>query len=956
VCVIENGCEPVGPGTDPSRQTRAEVTLNDQRVNGTDVITVWAYDKTGNPVEGVGFEIRTKNPVKLGELGEGTAKVVSGSTGSAIVNATSAVGGAYEAKAFIGSVELVKHGSPMELRFLAAPVITSPKDGALTKDDPLKVVGTGQIPGNTVVVSEGGKEVCRGTVGSDFTWGCEVSLKDGEHTLVAVETTPDGKTSDPSKPVTVGVDTVAPGVPEITKPGDGSLVGTGTPEVSGTGQEPGNKVTVTDGGNTVCTAVVQDDKTWKCTPDKPLTEGEHTLVAKETDKTGNVSDPSKPVGIVVDTVAPGVPEITKPGDGSLVGTGTPEISGTGQEPGNKVTVTDGGNTVCTTVVQDDKTWVCKPDKPLTEGEHTLVAKETDKTGNVSDPSKPVGIVVDTVAPKVPEITKPGDGSLVGTGTPEVSGTGQEPGNKVDVTDGGNTVCTAVVQDDKTWKCTPDKPLAEGEHTLVAKETDKTGNVSDPSKQVTVEVDTVAPGVPEITKPGDGSLIGTGTPEVSGTGQEPGNKVEVTDGGNTVCTATVQDDKTWVCKPDKPLTEGEHTLVAKETDKTGNVSDPSKPVGIIVDTVAPGVPEITKPGDGSLIGTGTPEVSGTGQEPGNKVEVTDGGNTVCTAVVQDDKTWKCTPDKPLTEGEHTLVAKETDKTGNVSDPSKPVGIVVDTVAPKVPEITKPGDGSLVGTGTPEVSGTGQEPGNKVTVTDGGNTVCTTVVQEDKTWVCKPDKPLTEGEHTLVAKETDKTGNVSDPSKQVTVEVDTVPPGVPVVDPGNGSKVTGTTEPGTTVTVTDENGKKVEGCVEVQPDQDGRFSCKPTTPLPPGTSVEVTAKDKAGNGSDPKTVVVASLVIEVAHESRNPGETQVVTGRNFAPGEKVCLTLDDKSVGVECRVAGPDGTVTFTFTVPKSISSGSHTVTLTSDSEFVSGAFKVPARPIVQTGGVAVRQHS
>ncbi|QIK63901.1 DUF1542 domain-containing protein [Leucobacter viscericola] len=79
----------------------------------------------------------------------------------------------------------------------------------------------------------------------------------------------------------------------------------------------------------------------------------------------------------------------------------------------------------------------------------------------------------------------------------------------------------------------------------------------------------------------------------------------------------------------------------------------------------------------------------------------------------------------------------------------------------------------------------------------------------------------------------------------------PPAPPVADPSNGDTVSGKAENGTTVTVTDKDGKEL--CSHVV--TDGTFSCVPKPKPEHGDEITITVTDPAGNSSA-TTVVVKS----------------------------------------------------------------------------------------------------
>jgi len=403
-----------------------------------------------------------------------------------------------------------------------------------------------------------------------------------------------------------------------------------------------------------------------------------------------------------------------------------------------------------------------------------------------------------------------------------------------------------------------------------------------------DIQFLAVGTPSIQKPSGGTdPIVTATPPISGTGAVPGDTITVKDGnGNPIpgCdpVTTVNADGTWSCQPTSPLipgNKGTATLTPVQTDPDGN-STTGPSVQVTIDTTPS---TITNPKDDSTVATATPAITGTGAVPGSTVNVVDGnGKPVpgCNpAKVNSDGTWTCSPTAPgLPAGPTTLKPVVTDADGNTLD-GTPVSF---TVSPTTPAITGPADGSTVATNEPAISGTGAVPGSAVVV-DGpdGEPIpgCDPAkVNADGTWSCQPTSPLPEGSDTLTPVLTDEDGNVV-PGTPVHVTVDTTPPDAPVVDPTDGSEITGKAEPGSTVTVTSDpsTGEPVEGCVNVPVAADGTFSCTPTSKIPAGTTVYVWARDSAGNWSKPTPVTVPVPVV--------PAQLSVQTGGTPASGLSV-----------------------------------------------------------------------
>src|SRR5918997_5336042 len=622
------------------------------------------------------------------------------------------------------------------------------------------------------------------------------------------------------------------------------------------------------------------------------------------------------------------PVITSPTSGAITGE-TPTITGTGI-PGATVTVTEGGTTIGTAVVAADGTWSLVPATPLAVGGHTIAA--TQALGDaVSGPSAPVTFTVaDQTPPDAPVITSPADGAVTGDNTPTITGTA-EPGSTVTVTDEtGAVIGTAVADAAGNWSV-DSTALADGDHTITAVATDAAGDTSPAPAPVTFTVDTVAPAAPVIASPADGSTIADDTPTVSGTG-EPGATVEVTIDGTVIGTTTVAADGTWTVPTTTPLADGPHTVTATQTDAAGNTS-PAASNTFTVDATAPDPPVITAPADGSVTGDTTPTVTGTA-EPGSTGVVTDqAGNVLGTGVTAPDGTWSF--DSPaLADGTYTITATATDALGNTSAPSAPVTFTVDTAGPTAPVITGPADGATIGADPPTITGTG-EPGATVEVTIDGVVVGTTEVGPDGTWSFVPPDPLGDGDHTVTATQTDPAGNTSPASDPISFTVDSTVAAPVIEAPVSGTStsdptptISGTGEPGSTVTVTDSTGA-VLGTALV--DAAGAWSFD-STALADGTyTITATQEDPAGNVSPASSPVIftvdtvapaAPVITGPADGSTIADNTPTITGTG-EPGATVEVTVDGVVVGT--TTVAPDGT--WSLVVPDALGDGSHTVTAT-----------------------------
>ncbi|HCF2594744.1 TPA: Ig-like domain repeat protein, partial [Pseudomonas aeruginosa] len=419
----------------------------------------------------------------------------------------------------------------------------------------------------------------------------------------------------------------------------------------------------------------------------------------------------------------------------------------------------------------------------------------------------------------------------------------EPGATVGVdTDGdGQPDTTVVVGPDGSFEVPLNPPLTNGE-TVTVIVTDPAGNSSTP---VTAEAPDF-PDAPQVNASNGSVLSGTA---------EAGVTIVITDGnGNPIGQTSADANGNWSFTPGSQLPDGTVVNVVAR-DAAGNSSPATS---ITVDGVAPSAP-VVEPSNGS-------ELSGTA-EPGSSVTLTDGnGNPIGQTTADANGNWSFTPSTPLPDGTVVNVVAR-DAAGNSSSPAS---VTVDAVAPATP-VVNPSNGTTL-------SGTA-EPGATVTLTDGnGNPIGQVIADGSGNWSFTPGTPLPNG--TVVnATASDPSGNASPPAS---VTVDAVAPATPVVNPSNGTTLSGTAEPGATVTLTDGNGNPIG---QVTADGSGNWSFTPSTPLANGTVVNATATDASGNTSPGSSVTVDSVA--PATPVVNPSNGTTLSG-TAEPGATVTLT--------------------------------------------------------------------
>ncbi len=169
----------------------------------------------------------------------------------------------------------------------AAPVITSPVDGALLSTTAPTVTGTAEAS-STVKVYSGATLKGTFTANGSGNWSGVVSaLPQGAQVLTATATDSYPNTSAPSTGINVTVDTVAPSAPIILNPPEGSVQVLRYPELRGTAEANSTVKIWLDG--VLALTVVATGGIFAGYSSVRLADGVHVLTATATDAAANVS-------------------------------------------------------------------------------------------------------------------------------------------------------------------------------------------------------------------------------------------------------------------------------------------------------------------------------------------------------------------------------------------------------------------------------------------------------------------------------------------------------------------------------------------------------------------------------------------------------------------------------------------------------------------------------------------
>ncbi|WP_280564555.1 Ig-like domain-containing protein, partial [Chromohalobacter sp. 48-RD10] len=591
---------------------------------------------------------------------------------------------------------------------------------------------------------------------------------------------------------------------------------------------------------------------------------------------------------------------------------------------------------------------------LADGEITSSLAITDNAGNTATVTGD-SVTLDTTADVDPTatLTSNDDDGLInadeaGMTRYSVSGMDDDATAVATFTDTNGESITTTVEADGDY--TVDfAGLVDGEITSSLAITDEAGNSATVVGE-SITLDTIAPEAPSI-EPTDGVLI-TGTAEAGAT-------ITLTDGDDSsIGTTTAGPQGSWSFAPATPLVDGT-VINASATDAAGNagpvanttvdadlndVTPPEAPtIEFAVDDVNPQTGDLA---DGDSTNDTRPLLQGIA-EADSTVAISLNGSEVGSAIADDQGNWSYARDEELPEGDAVFTATATDGNGNTSDVSDAFTLTVDTETPDAPMIASAADnvapagtlndGASTNDTTPTLTGSA-EAGSTVEVFQGDTSLGTTEADDQGNWSFTPETELAEGDVSFTAEATDAAGNTSPASDAFTLTIDTTAPDTPIIEPTNGDDITGTAEPGSTVTVTDENGATIGEPVTVG--DDGTWTVTPETPLEDGDEVTATATDPAGNTSDPATETVDAVApndgnntVNFADEVYNAddADTATLTGKVEDNAAIDTLTIASANGGDPVVIQGDDITLeddgSFTTTADlSSLDDGELTATL------------------------------
>ena len=251
-----------------------------------------------------------------------------------------------------------------------------------------------------------------------------------------------------------------------------------------------------------------------------------------------------------------------------------------------------------------------------------MASETDAAGNIG--SATLSLTFDTAAPAVTESLANDTGASSTdkiTFDPTLTGSGDANALVHFTVDGTPIAATATATASGSWAFTP-IGLADGNHTVIASETDAAGNVGSNSFSSTSHTSIASPSIVSFAP--DTDTIGDGVTSASVltlTGNASANDlVKVYDGGSLLGSTVADAGGAW-SYTSASLSNGVHAFAATDIDVAGNVSVSSPPLTVDVESA---VPPTDTTGSSSVV-YGTPRNDTITSTAANETFFGNGGN-------------------------------------------------------------------------------------------------------------------------------------------------------------------------------------------------------------------------------------------------------------------------------------------------------------------------------------------
>jgi len=646
------------------------------------------------------------------------------------------------------------------------------------------------------------------------------SFTDGSYEILATITDAAGNTANDASSNELTIDTTPPSAPSAPDMTDATDTGSSsidnvtkdtTPDFSGSCTNGESMALYVDAANTGTTSICSGNSFTLSTP-SALSEGSHLVTVTTTDLAGNESAQSGSVSISLDTTSPTAP--TAPNLTTASDTG---LSNSDNITSETIPAFDGscnsGDAITLYInsAQTDAafciagTYNLSSVSPLTTASYTVAVTATDLAGNESSTSSNLALTIDTgapAAPAAPDMTSATDTGASNTDnitnitTPAFNGSCTN----------GDTV-TLYIDNAKTgaaqqcatgsYSLTAVSTIPDGAHSTTVTATDTAGNEGTESAPLSITIDTSAPSAttPDMTSSSDSgmsnidNITNDATPSFNGICVNGETITLFVDGSSTGLTASCA-STSFIITATTAMTDGSHSITTTAIDIAGNTGGQSSPVlAITIDTNQPSAltiaPDMTAASDSGASNTDNitnvvlPSFTGSCTD-GEIISLIINSNSVGASSTCASSVYTLSTPDSLINGNHDIGVTTTDTAGNESLESPTLSITVDTGGPNVPatpDLIAASDSGLSSTDnitnvtSPTITGTCSD-GDTMRLYLNGSSSTSTVLCAANSYNLTPPISLSDGNQDISVTAEDNSGNESNQSVALTINIDTI----------------------------------------------------------------------------------------------------------------------------------------------------------------------------------------
>ncbi len=560
--------------------------------------------------------------------------------------------------------------------------------------------------------------------------------------------------------------------------------------IAGTCDDTTTAIRISDGTQTLATTNC-DGSAFAVDLDlSAMVEGSLNLMASVTDKAGNSQTAS--LELIKDTIIPTI-AFTHPDLGSFVNStnvGAMNVSGNCDDSEAQIQIFNGTQTLAIVDCNGSTFETSLNLSAVAEGDFTLMASIEDNAGNSASSS--LDLTKDVIIPEI-ALTVPLNGSFVGSanvGSVSITGTCDDTQSQIQITDGAQTLATAVCNNGTFTADLDLSGSAEGTLNLMARAEDSAGNANN-FDHILIK-DTVAP---QLTAVPATIFAGQANQKqfiVAGSCDLLSAKVHFYVNENSLgsvdCVKEAEEDALGyfhaALEVDQ-ISDGTFSLSVKIQDLAGNASETN--FSIIKDTVAPNI-VITNPGNESIVNTNNANsvsIQGNCDEEDGKIILMEGdsklGETLC-----DGNNFRIDLDlNDRDEGPLVIEVHIQDQLGNTEVTE--VSLLKDTTLPKTIIVNNQSENFInqANSQTFEISGNCEELGAEIRFSFESKNLGTTVCDGESFDTTLDLSSLPEGSILLTTTIEDASGNLNTSSLELTK--DSVSPTFELIHPTSESLV-------------------------------------------------------------------------------------------------------------------------------------------------------------------------